>query len=318
MADDSQGRNAMTSLHDSEPTPEFRARLEWQIATALRRESRFSEPVGGWGGHLRIATVLVAALSLGAAGGIASEHVQDARQRGALVEMTRSEEQLLRLRLELARAELERERRRFEIGTAGRESLAVAERQVRDMETALSRLRLDLDEIQATSAAPRNDLHAPLVGTRDYVRERLELQLESAERLLAASERELAGARERLAVGLASIAALQQAESQLLSARTELQRLRAMFDLRRQYLEGAIKAEALSEAARRAELTLQRQRAERDLVLTRERLDTVRRHLAVGTASQLDLERLEVELLEKEAVLKRIQQELAGLGASRR
>ena len=34
-----------SSIESHEPSPEFRARLEWQIATALRRDSRFATPV---------------------------------------------------------------------------------------------------------------------------------------------------------------------------------------------------------------------------------------------------------------------------------
>lgn len=72
-----------------EPTPEFRARLAWQVETALRRETRFAEPVGG-GGVRRFGTALivVAALVVGGAAGIASEQVQDARARPARRERT--------------------------------------------------------------------------------------------------------------------------------------------------------------------------------------------------------------------------------------
>jgi RNA polymerase sigma factor (sigma-70 family) len=43
---------------------------------------------------------------------------------------------------------------------------AAAEAQMRAMEVALRRLRLDLEEINVTSAAPRNELHARVSGRR--------------------------------------------------------------------------------------------------------------------------------------------------------
>ena len=72
-------------LDPHEPTPAFRAHLEWQIATALRRESRLTAPIArahGW----RVAALVLLALALGGAAGVASGRLQDAQQRNSLVQ----------------------------------------------------------------------------------------------------------------------------------------------------------------------------------------------------------------------------------------
>ena len=301
-----------------EITPEFRAHLEWQIESALRRETRFTEPAGGRMPRLQVALVAVAALLLGGIAVAASGELQDAKQRDLLISGASSEEALVRLRMELARADLQDAQRRFETGTADRQALQAAQRQLRAMEMALAKTRLDIEEIQATSAAPRNDLQAPLVGKRDFVRERLLLELDTAQRALAAAEEEVAHAKQRVSVGVAPMTVQLQADADLAAARARMQQLRVMIDMRDRSVAGGMTNEQLLAEQRRMELTIQHEHVQRELEIARVQLQTVRRLVEIGTATQLDLKRLEVELLERELELKRIRQEIEMLGAVRR
>lgn len=299
-------------------THEFRAHLEWQVASALRRETRFAVPVAGPLPRLRAALVLIAAFAIGGIAVAASGEWQDARQRDALLETAKSEEALVRLRVELAEADYREARTKFETGTAGRETLQAAERQLRAMQTALKRIVLDIEEIGATSAAPRNDLQAPLVGQRDFVRDRLALELDAAQQALVAAELAVAESQKRVSVGIAPPTAQLQAEAELAQARARMQQLRATLDLRQRAVKGDIKAEEVATAVRRMELTLQRESLTREVELARSRIEHMRRLVEVGQVSQLDLKRGEVELLELEMRLQRIRQELEMMGAVKR
>jgi hypothetical protein len=305
-------------IEPHEPTPEFRAHLEWQIETALRRETRLAAPVGGRVHRLGLVLLVLAALATGGVAGIASGRVQDARQRDQLVEAARSEESLAQVRLDLARTELQEAQRRFETGTTGRESLLAAQRQMRDMEGSLARIRLDIEEIRATSAAPRNELQAPVVGQRDFVRERLRLELESSQHALVAAEQALQQAQSRIDVGVAPRTALLQPQSDLAQARARMQLASGLIDLRDRFVRGEIKTEALAVAARRMELTSQQQRAQRELDLARWRVGELRSQFEIGQAGELDVKRSEVALLELQVQLKRIQQEIDALTAVKR
>jgi len=306
------------SIESHEPTPEFLAHMEWQIETALRRESRLSMPVGGGRPRFRAALIVVVAVAIGAVAGVASGRVQDARQRDALSESMQAQEALARARVELAQTAFQETRRRFEVGTVDRESLMAAERDLRAMETALARIHLDLEEIRLTSAPPRNDLDSPLVGTRDFVRERLALDLTAAQSALVMAEQALSQAQQRVDVGTAPLTVVLQAQADLVQARTRMQLLEASVALRRRYLKGDIKREALAPAYRRAELTLQIERAQRDIEITRRRVDELRTMVAVGQAMELDLKRAEVNLLERQVEIERIQRELAMIGSVKR
>lgn len=296
-----------------EPSPEFRAHLQWQIETALRRESRLAAPAGGGMRRLRTAIVVLVALAIGGAGGVASGRVQDARQRNSLVESVHAEMELTQTRLELAQAEYRDVKQRYEVGLAGRESIRAAEHQVRAMEAALARLQLDLQEIKATAAPPRNDLDAPVVGQRDFVRDRLHLELETAERAMVVAEQAVAQLRERAAIGTASRAALAEAEADVVRMRQEMTLVRSKLDLRKRYLQQEIAQEQVAATLRRTELTLALQRGQQEIALGRERVAQLRRQASVGLAAELEVKRAEVDLLERELALQRIRRELAAL-----
>jgi outer membrane protein TolC len=305
-------------LDPHEPTPEFRAHLEWQIETALRRETRLTSPVTGGARRLVTGLLVVAALATGGIAGLASGRVQDARERDRLTDAARSEEALIRVRLDLAQTELQAAQRKFDVGLIGLESLLAAQRQLKALEASLVRTQLDIEEIRATSATPRNDLDAPLVGGRDFVRERLNLDLKDAQQELAMAEQTVAQAIQRVEVGVVPPTVRLQAESDLAKARVRMQQLIATLDLRQRYLKGEVKREALAPAARRTELTLQLESTRREIDLLGARVAEVRSQLEIGRADQLDVKRVEVELLERQLEMTRIQQELKALEAVKR
>lgn len=301
-------------LMSHEPSAEFRAHLEWQIETAMRRESRLAEPVtasapSGW---VRTAIVVLVALAIGGAAGIASERVQDAKTRGQLIENAKSELALMQMRVEMARGEYQDARRRFEIGAAPSDTLERTERQLRAMESALNRLKLDIEETERTSAPPRNELNAPLVGDRDFVRDRLKLELDTAQQELTAAEEGVAKAKARFHAGLVPPAALLQADSHLALAKHHMQELRLRFELRQRFLQDQINAEELTALMRRAQLSLDAELTKEQLEAAERRFADVRRQVEVGIGTQLDLKRIEIEILELEVKLKNIQQQLAG------
>jgi hypothetical protein len=301
-----------------QPRPEFRAHLEWQVQSALRRESRFAAPAGRRRPTLGAVVAFVAAIALGAGVVGASGEIQEARERDALIDAMRSEEALAKLRMELARAAYQDAQQKYEVGTAGRETVQAAEGELRAMEAALKRLAIDVAEIQATARAPRNDLQAPLVGNRDFVSERMALDLQAAQRAMVAAEQMTAELKHRFEVGVATSVALMQGESDLMQARLRLEQLRDTLDLRRRALAGAVKQDEIRPALRRLELTLEAKRIELDMQLARARIEELRKRVEVGTAAEIELKRAELELLERQMDLKRVRLEIEKLASGKR
>ena len=303
------------SIESHEPSPEFRARLEWQIATALRRESRFAAPVPTRMWRLIAASAVVLAFVAGGMAGVTAMQAQDERQKDALLETARAEERLVRARLELASEQYQAARRGVELGTMGRETLQAAESNLRTREAELARIHLDIEEIQATAAAPRNELTAPLVNQRDFVRSRLMIDTRLADQRLVEAERQFERAVQLAARGLLPQSVLLRTQAEVEAARLAVGVAQAALDERDRSLRTGATAQEAAFRLREAELKLSQTRVQREIAITRERVEALRKLVAIGNATQLDLKRAEVELLEQELELQRLGEELKTLTA---
>src|SRR5438552_3521591 len=161
------------TIEEHEPTPEFYAALEREVIETLHREARvWPRP--------RTVVALAAGLLLGAALGLASTQVADARQRREIVSATGAKRELAVVQRDLARDNYVQVGLAAERGAIPPASRRAAEVELRAREARLTRIDLDLAEAQETAAPPRDELWAPRVGGRDFVTERLEIDARAA------------------------------------------------------------------------------------------------------------------------------------------
>jgi hypothetical protein len=307
----------MTGAH--EPSPEFRTFLESEIVRTLRRETRLGSPVRTVRrGRLRTAAIVLVALSLGAAAGAAPARVQDARQRDELLEAVRAEAQLAAMRLDLARAAFDDARRKFEAGAIGRESLASAEVDLRTMETYLARIRLNQEEIRATAGPPRDEMTAPAVGERDFVSERLRLELASAQQRLSAAERIAAELERRHRLGAVPRVALLDAQIELERAKGELGMLAVRLSVRQDFLARHLEVADVERRLQREQLLHEAALAQHLHALAQERLENLRELNEAGIVETLEVKRAEVDALERAMEVERIRRQLQLLEAAGR
>jgi len=298
----------MTERH--EPTPEFRAFLESEIARAMRRGRRpgLLERTRG----LRVRTLLpiAIALLLGVAVGAMPGRIQEAKDRKSLAALAKMEEQLAAMRLELARSAYEEAKRKFEVGVLGKTSLVAAEAELRAMEAKLARIRVNEEEIQATAAPPRDEISAPVVGSRDFVSERLRLDLMAAQQRLSSVEAAAGEAQRRVDVGTASRVALLEAQAELSRAESDLRRIASALDLRKEVISRSIPPADAERRLQRLELMSEADVARTLHQLAEERVSNLRRMYEIGRADQLELKRAEVEVLERRAEMEAIARRL--------
>jgi hypothetical protein len=294
-----------------EPTPEFRAFLESEIARTLRLESRDVSPARfGRRQRLRTAALFVGALALGALAGAAPTQVQDARHREQLMAATQADLQLAAMRLELARTAFDDAKRKFDVGVIGSAALAAAEAELRSEERDVARIRLNQEEIQLTSAPPRDDIAAPIAGSRDFASERLRLDMAAAQQRLRSLESALDEVERRHRVGAASPVALLDAQVEVARANGELRLLASRFGLRREFLEDDISLQQVETRLQRLELMHEADLVRRLHSLSEARLTNLRRLRELGTVEQLEVMRAEVEMLERSMELQRIGRQL--------
>jgi hypothetical protein len=305
----------MTNEMMDTPTPEFRAQLESEISRAYRRETRLGgpdrEPPRR---RLRGVGLLAACLALGAASGIVSAQARDFARRDSLLDAARAELAIMTLRLDLARVRVVEASRKASIGALDPDGVASAESELRSMEARAARVKLNIDEIGMGSQPPRDELNAPLVGGRDFVTERIRLDLADAQQQLELAERMLRLVARRVRVGSASELARSEAQLQVARASVALATLGERLSLRREFVEKGTPADELAKRLETARLRQDIRVAQQALELAQARAANVDRQRAVGTATELDAMRAHIEVKERELELSQLITQLQRVG----
>lgn len=243
----------MSTTPELEPTAEFERRLEHEIRSALRRESRFA-PAGGWSSArvLRQAALVLVSIALGAGAVVAAERLRDLREREILVARAELLIDVQRARLERRAAEFERQEQLFAAGVLAGSELVETRLEREQAEYELRRLEIDANEVRSTGREPDDELDADLVSGRDFVLERSRLEIERLRlrRVAFAEEGELQ--RARIAAGVASDHALIRAQAELARIDASLAGVQRRIDLRREFLAGALEREEVRLHALRA------------------------------------------------------------------
>lgn len=307
--------NALIPQHS--PTPEFRDSLERELLRTLRDVSRELPPSLRWLRRpgLRTAATLALGLVLGIGSQFASAQVQESRQKLEYERVKETERQVAAMRLMLARATADEQGKAIEAGLADQQEMVKALAAARAAELEVARLDLDLAEVRATAAMPRDELWAPLVGDRDFVKERLRLRAAAAQAALAQSEAvALAFDRRSQAAGSYEIALHKQVQERLAESRVEFNRLALKLQLRDQFLSERLSPEEVTRRTERFEVMNQAQRVQELLRVAEFRLEVLRKRHAAGGATLLALRRAELEVLERQAEMQHLQVRMKAIG----
>lgn len=309
----------MTTNMSNTPSPDFRAQLEWEITRSFRRESRLgASRRERRSRRLRAIALVTLCIAVGTTTGIASAQVRDYTRRDSLLDAARAELLLVRVRLNVAQGQFLNAKMRQNAGAIDAAAVASAEAEVRSMEALAARTQLNIDEIQVGSQAPRDELNAPLVGGRDFVKDRIQLDLVAAQQRLNASERAVGEAIDRVRAGAASDVSRLEAQLAMEHARGTLGILAERLSLRREFIEKGLTADQLAIRLESAQVREDIRVAQQSLVLANERVKLIERQHNAGAASDLDLMRAQVEVKERELELSQLAVQLKRLGTVNR
>jgi hypothetical protein len=296
------------------PDADFVASLEREVLRTYRAESPSvavpSEPRGRGREYWRVAAALILGLALGAGVPLASAQVQGARTRTELERSIQVDREIHVLRLQLAQHEHERARQAFAAGALSEQSLLMAAAELREKEAALTKLDLDLAEVRLTSAAPRDELWAPLVGGRDFVKQRLQLLATSAQHRLNAAEAHLDAAKRNLEVGTEHLANVLATQLQVGSLAADLDRIAMQLKVRDQALTELLPPAEVTRRLQAEIMSVEMIRASRSLDIMTVRLDVARKLFQAGTMTEVELRRLELDVMERRIELDRMKTEM--------
>ena len=296
---------------EHQPDPEFISHLEWQVRTSLTRGNRFSLPAPRNGkGRARMILLVVLSGFLGAGAVMAKGEVQESRAQGVLLIRVQGQQRIAALQLEVALAILNDIREQYGEGLISRGQLIGAELPVREAEAHLMRLRLDEEEIRKSGKPPQNDISAPRVGGRDYVTERLVVQMATAQERLSSVEERLAWMEEEVESGVVGPEFAEQFRTPIAEMEAEIAGMQERVALRQRYVAGDLTAGEAETALEitDAESQLQRHRLAHER-LSRE-LRSVEEAVEAGLVPESQLERFLLQLTQVELEMEMLQRTL--------
>ena len=226
---------------EAEPDPEFLAHLEWQVRTATRREGRFSKRTHTVGlRRLGAAAVVLLALAAGAGCVVVAQHFRQSHEASLRAAQWNLRCDLAGVRLRAATADRDEARVRFEAGIVSSGELAALELERSRLENARARIDNEAAEVARTGREPSDSLSAPLFAGRDFVRERLEIEMLDVQVAVRAAETAKQIAEARYSGGVATDAEMRDAVQRLKQTLSRKQLVADRLALRAAFLDGRV------------------------------------------------------------------------------
>ncbi len=300
-------------LDKHEPDPQFIQNLEWQIGSEARRRSRRAPARPLWVRLARAATLVVVSVTLGAAAMGASYQIEESWRRDLLVAGLEVRLEVARMRTDRAAEELSRVEQRVAVGTASAEDAQATRMYLLESEFDTRMIELELEEIRASGREPLGEVASPLVNGRDFVSDRITLEMVLARERLGMILTGLEREQRRYDAGVIDETELAAMRFGVSEYEERLKSLEERLSIRREFLAGsitAVQAELLV-LVREAERKAERSRGQLELV--QGELQRVRAEVAAGTIDALAAAHMELTLAEIEAEAQLAEVELSVL-----
>ena len=176
--------------------------------------------------------------------------------------------------------------------------------QAAEAELAVKRSRVSLDEVKATGEPVRDELFAPQAGGRDFVSERLQLDLEKAElgmKMVAVRADRL---KNMWAVGLAPETEMAESRMATAVAAAKAEAIRGRIELRKSFLDGKADAAEVEIRGRLAEALKSLKAAQSKVEALQVKMERLTTMEGLGLVSATEVARLKSELESAQAEMR--------------
>ncbi len=302
-------------LERHEPSAEFAARLESQLVSEVRRRNlRAQGPAWATWSLAQVLTaaavVVLASMSVGGAAVVVAYEAQNSQVRDQLLSNVERRAGLARMRLDQAAKEQEAAQRRFEVGLEGSAAVLEKDTAVAGAQAEVDLLALDLEEIRLTGREPRSELSAPRVSGRDFVGERLRVELSVPEKVLVVERQLLEAIEKRVAIGVVGPVDLEVARSRVFDVEASLETIRRKIAIREQFLSGKIAVAETELRVLEAEAEQKTKTLAPKIELARQEVARLTQKADVGLVLAVDVAQATVRRLELETALSKAELDL--------
>jgi len=289
-----------------EPDNQFVERLEWQLSSEYRRANRLKSPTGKIAVSRRMVavTLVVGLLMTGVAVTKAADYIKDSWRKKIEIARVETEVELKKAHLESVREMASRTKMMASNKLIREEEYLVAKLAAENAELDFKRSLLNLDEVKMSGEIPRNELYAPLVGGRDFVSERLKIEIKEVELDLERLRIHLGQVNQLVEQNLVRRDEMDQIQMGIANRKMMIDKIQQRLDLRTRFLAGEITAQEV-------EIEDRMTGAERNLHLAQSRVESLKAQLerlktleAQGKISHMEVMQLQYALDAAQAELK--------------
>jgi hypothetical protein len=289
-----------------EPDRQYLERLEWQLSSEYRRANRLKSSSGKIAISRRMVAISLAVgiLMTGVAITKAADYIKDSWRKKIEIARVETDVELKKVHLESIREMASEVKTRVDNGLIREDEYKLISLAAENAELDFKRSLLNLDEVEMSGETPRDELSAPLVGGRDFVSERLEIDKKAVvlnmEQLKIQSERLTRLAEQNL---------IQKNETDQIQA--EIANLKMMIDKIQERLDLRTRFLAREITAQKVEIQDRMTGAERNLQLARSKVESLQEQMerlkaleAQGAVSHREVMQLQYALDAAQAELK--------------
>ena len=291
---------------DYEPDSQFLDKLEWQLSSEYRRADRLKSdprkiavPRG-----VAVVALTVGILMTGVAMIKAAEYIQDSWRKKIEIARAETDVMLKKAHLESTVEMVTDAESRYSNGLIREEEYMAIKLAVERAELDVKRSLLDLDEVAASGQNARNELYAPKVRGRDFVSERLKIELSEVELELGTLGRQYSRFKALAEQNMISGNELEPLEAEIKFREATLVKIKQRLDLRKRYISKEIRAEEVEIAARLTESERNLQQAQAEVHLLQQQVERFKTREAQGLISSRETRHLQYALDAAQAKLK--------------
>jgi hypothetical protein len=305
-----------------EPSNEFVEKLEWEIAGEVRRRNRHSQvpawiPQSSRKVALALSGIVLVSMALGAAGVGAAYQVQTNRSRDVLLSTFQQRAEVARQRLKLATDSQKETERRISLLGMSQADILDARAKVAETDAQVKSLESQIEEIRITGREPSNEISAPLVSGRDFVTERLQIDIAVPAAALEAERQRLRDAEKSVSLGLASPQDADEARARLVEIEAGIAFRKTSMEVRQQFLAHKVDAATAELRILEAQAEERERAVSMKIELARTQAQNIAAQVRIGAKSTMDqaeanmrLEELEMEVAKAEMDLARARKQL--------
>jgi multidrug resistance efflux pump len=289
-----------------EPENEFVDRLEWQLSSEFRRADRMKPPTNRIPVPRSIMAValIFGILTTSVTVVKATEYFRDSWKKKLEIAKLETDVAIKKARLESIREMAAQTETRHANGLIDDNERMMMTYAVDRAELALKQSQVNLDEVYATGDAPDNSLYAPVVGSRDFVSERLQLEIEAAKLDNGLSQRQFQRAQQQILTGILRESELGSLQAAMAGGEAHIEKLQKQLRLRAQFMRGELSARQIEIAGRLSDAQRNLHAAKQRMSILESQLERQKELESQGFVSSMELKQLGFVLQAAEAELK--------------